>query len=221
MTFYGSSFIADPTGAIAAELPRDAEGVVTAAFDLDEVAKMRASPGACSATAGPSSTARSWAMTGALDEPRRYAFCAAVLGLWLVAAAPAPVELASVRATYEVSLEHALPAGLVAVRGRTAIEFRNTCDGYETTQRFLADMTNAQGNVSRSDFAVTAWESRNGRAMRFDITNMVDGEVAERYKGRASNPTRQARARSRLRSRRASVSPCRRARCSRRHRPSP
>jgi len=45
MTFYGSSFVADPTGAIAAELPRDAEGVVTAAFDLDEVAKMRASWG--------------------------------------------------------------------------------------------------------------------------------------------------------------------------------
>jgi len=117
---------------------------------------------------------------------RRYAFFAAVLGLGLVAAAPAPVELASVRATYDVSLKHALPAGLVAVRGRTAIEFRKTCDGYKTTQRFLADMTNAQGNVSRTDFAVTAWESRNGRAMRFDITNMVDGEVAERYKGRAT-----------------------------------
>ena len=45
MTFYGSSFIAGPTGEIVAELGRDKEGVVTAAFDLDEIAKMRASWG--------------------------------------------------------------------------------------------------------------------------------------------------------------------------------
>ena len=45
LTFYGSSFIADPTGAIAAELGRAEEGFVTARFDLDEVAKLRASWG--------------------------------------------------------------------------------------------------------------------------------------------------------------------------------
>jgi len=45
LTFYGSSFIADPTGAIAAELGRTEEGIATAIFDLDEVAKMRASWG--------------------------------------------------------------------------------------------------------------------------------------------------------------------------------
>jgi N-carbamoylputrescine amidase len=45
MTFYGSSFIAGPTGEIVSELRRDSEGVVTATFDLDEIAKMRASWG--------------------------------------------------------------------------------------------------------------------------------------------------------------------------------
>lgn len=45
MTFYGSSFIADPTGAIAAELGRAEEGITTASFDLDEIAKMRTSWG--------------------------------------------------------------------------------------------------------------------------------------------------------------------------------
>ena len=45
LTFYGSSFIADPTGAIAAELGRTEEGIATATFDLDEIAKMRASWG--------------------------------------------------------------------------------------------------------------------------------------------------------------------------------
>lgn len=45
MTFYGSSFIADPTGAIVAELGRTEEGVVTARFDLDEIAQARTSWG--------------------------------------------------------------------------------------------------------------------------------------------------------------------------------
>jgi N-carbamoylputrescine amidase len=42
MTFYGSSFIADDTGAKMAEAGRDQEAVITACFDLDEVAKRRA-----------------------------------------------------------------------------------------------------------------------------------------------------------------------------------
>ncbi|MGH6872434.1 MAG: N-carbamoylputrescine amidase [Rhizomicrobium sp.] len=45
MTFYGSSFIAGPTGEIVAELGRAEEGIATASFDLDEIAKMRASWG--------------------------------------------------------------------------------------------------------------------------------------------------------------------------------
>jgi len=41
MTFYGSSFIADPTGAKVAEAGRDGEAVLTATFDLDEVRARR------------------------------------------------------------------------------------------------------------------------------------------------------------------------------------
>jgi len=45
MTFYGSSFITDPTGAVVVELGREEEGVAVHGFDLDEVARMRASWG--------------------------------------------------------------------------------------------------------------------------------------------------------------------------------
>jgi len=45
MTFYGSSFIADPMGEIVSELGRSEEGITTATFDLDEIARMRASWG--------------------------------------------------------------------------------------------------------------------------------------------------------------------------------
>lgn len=109
---------------------------------------------------------------------------AAALGLSLIAAAP--IHLQSNRATYKVSLAGALPGGIVAVQGRIVIEFRTTCTGYATTQRFISDMTDAQDSTSRSDFVIEAWESRTGRSMRFDIANMVDGTMAEQYKGRAS-----------------------------------
>ena len=45
ITFYGSSFIAGPTGEIVARAGTDEEAVLTAAFDLDEIAAMRASWG--------------------------------------------------------------------------------------------------------------------------------------------------------------------------------
>ena len=41
MTFYGSSFIADETGALVAEADRESETVLTATFDLDAIAQKR------------------------------------------------------------------------------------------------------------------------------------------------------------------------------------
>ena len=45
LAFYGSSFIADATGAIVAEVASDREGTAVASFDLDELARQRASWG--------------------------------------------------------------------------------------------------------------------------------------------------------------------------------
>ena len=41
MTFYGSSFITDETGALAAEADRESETVLTSTFDLDAIARKR------------------------------------------------------------------------------------------------------------------------------------------------------------------------------------
>lgn len=45
ITFYGTSFISGPTGEILAEAGRDAEAVITASVDLDEIALARRSWG--------------------------------------------------------------------------------------------------------------------------------------------------------------------------------
>ncbi|MGV6819120.1 MAG: N-carbamoylputrescine amidase [Parvularcula sp.] len=44
-TFYGSSFIANPAGDIVAELDRTENSIITATFDLDEIARERAAWG--------------------------------------------------------------------------------------------------------------------------------------------------------------------------------
>lgn len=46
VTFYGTSFLADATGAVVAEVPRDVEGIATATFDLDATAAFRTGWGA-------------------------------------------------------------------------------------------------------------------------------------------------------------------------------
>ena len=45
ITFYGSSFISDETGAIVADAPRDKEAVITHTFDLEAIRRARASWG--------------------------------------------------------------------------------------------------------------------------------------------------------------------------------
>jgi len=58
ITFYGSSFITDGTGAVLERADRSGDAVLTATLDLDAVGPP-APPGACSATAGPTSICRS------------------------------------------------------------------------------------------------------------------------------------------------------------------
>lgn len=114
---------------------------------------------------------------------RAFALAAVVAMLRVGAAAPSP-QLASYRAVYEVTLEHT-SGGVLAAHGRMAVEFRDTCDGWTTSQRLIADMTDSQGAASRTDFFVTAWESKDGRTMRFDISNSHDGKTLSRQRGSA------------------------------------
>ncbi len=57
LTFYGSSFIADETGALVEQADRENEGVLTHTFDLDAIREMRHS-WVYSATAVRKCTAR-------------------------------------------------------------------------------------------------------------------------------------------------------------------
>lgn len=104
----------------------------------------------------------------------------------LTGVAPAPVKLAAHRAQYEMTLaEGSRLSGPVGIRGRMVVEFSNSCDGFTTTQRMIADMSDAEERTSRSDFVAVAWESADGRKLRFRATNRVDGKTVDHFDGRA------------------------------------
>jgi hypothetical protein len=108
---------------------------------------------------------------------------ATLIGVANVAAMP--VHLVANRATYDLRLEHTSPGGAVAGRGRMVIQFRDTCDGWSTAQRMVADMTSAEGTTSRTDFVISAWESKDGKSMRFDVKGASGGKLDKERRGTA------------------------------------
>jgi hypothetical protein len=99
------------------------------------------------------------------------------------AAAATPPGLVSHRALYDVTLATTRPGGVVAVRGRTVLEFRDACSGWTTTQRFIADMTDGKGADAHTDFIVSSSEDKPGKIIRFKVRNLVNGKTTQRFEG--------------------------------------
>jgi hypothetical protein len=116
----------------------------------------------------------------------RFAILSAAFLFGASSAGAMPVHLVANRATYDLRLDHTSPGGAIAAHGRMVIQFRDTCDGWSTAQRMVADMTNADGNTSRTDFLITAWESKDGKSMRFDVKNASAGKLDKEKRGTAT-----------------------------------
>jgi hypothetical protein len=99
------------------------------------------------------------------------------------ASAAAPIDLVSHRAQYDVTLASTRPGGIVAVHGRTVVEFRDVCNAWTTTQRFIADMTDNKGGNAHTDFIVSSSEDKLGKVMRFKIRNLINGRTTQRFEG--------------------------------------
>lgn len=103
------------------------------------------------------------------------------------AAGDADPVLAGHRAIYDITLSRSDPAGaVVAIRGRLAVEVLDSCDGHTTNQRFWTEMMNADGENVVSDFTLSSWEAKDGSSFRFEMKNLLNGEVSEEYAGSAS-----------------------------------
>ena len=100
----------------------------------------------------------------------------------------APLQLTSHQAVYDLKLEDlGENSGLEAVRGRIVMKVEQQCEGLIVNQRMVLEMVNFEGNVIISDYSQSTWEDNSGQMLRFDMSNMLNGQTIEKYSGIAEH----------------------------------
>ena len=108
------------------------------------------------------------------------------LAPWAEAASAGPVALETHRALYSLSLARAdTSSGIESAEGLLSVELSGGCEGYVFSEHHLMDVGYSEGGRARMDFRISTWESSDGGTMRFDRKSVINGEVAEHYRGRA------------------------------------
>lgn len=107
---------------------------------------------------------------------------ALVMGTALASAQP--LRLASHQAVYDLQLDHnQQDSGFEAILGRVAIKLEQNCEGLIVNQRMVLEMSNFDGDVMISDYTLATWEDNDGGLMRFDMSNLLNGQLLEKYSG--------------------------------------
>ena len=109
------------------------------------------------------------------------------------AAAPVPQgqqiearHLAAHRAAYRLTLARAREPGNIArAEGAMGYEVIDACDGWATRQRFSLTLTDRNGTEVETASDYATYESKDGRRLRFTLTQMTQGAVTARIAGEA------------------------------------
>ncbi|MBR0671948.1 EipB family protein [Neoroseomonas soli] len=116
------------------------------------------------------------------------------------AQAPAPAPAASVplgqalearhllahRAAYRLSLSRAREPGNIAnAQGAMVYEMVDACDGWASRQRFSLTLTDRDGTEVETASDYSTFETKDGRRLRFTLTQMTQGAVTTRVAGEA------------------------------------
>lgn len=116
------------------------------------------------------------------------AHCTAAAILAAVPAVAAPgIKLDPHRAVYDLSLEtRKAGAAVSAVTGRMVHEFSGAaCDGYSITMRWVARMTDTEGEVSIDDVRFASWEEGNGSTYTYTSTRFLNDQMVEEVRAKA------------------------------------
>jgi hypothetical protein len=104
-----------------------------------------------------------------------------------------PIEarhLLAHRAAYRLSLAPSREAGNIAsAQGGMIYELVDACDGWATRQRFTLTLTDREGTEIETASDYSTFESKDGRRLRFTLTQLTQGAVTQRIAGEAElNP---------------------------------
>ncbi len=70
-----------------------------------------------------------------------------------------------------------------------SVAWRDTCDGFASDQRIVAQIVNKEGTLTNSDFNATAWEGRDQDFYQFHTENKINGAVVKQLSGKATRET--------------------------------
>ncbi|MBC8240052.1 MAG: DUF1849 family protein [Alphaproteobacteria bacterium] len=102
-----------------------------------------------------------------------------------------PVETAAqmlrpARSVYELKLDQSRKnPGIDAAKGRLVVELLESCDGFIFNQGFISKITSDVGPDIFGDMQASVWESRDGRTVRFNLLNRINGKISDQEQGRA------------------------------------
>ena len=105
--------------------------------------------------------------------------------------------MAAHRAAYNLTLDRTRDNSDIArARGVMLYEVVDACDGWATRQRFTLVLTDRDGQVVESASDYSTYETKDGRRIRFSLTQTSQGAVSQRVSGEAEvSPDGSGRAR--------------------------
>ncbi len=113
---------------------------------------------------------------------------ASLLGLApnaLSAAEPGADAMVAHRAAYRLTLDRSRDNAIARADGVMVYEVVDACDGWATRQRFTLVLTDRDGEVVESASDYSTYETKDGRSIRFSLTQTSQGAVSQRVSGEA------------------------------------
>ncbi len=102
------------------------------------------------------------------------------------AAIPGSEALAAHRAAYRLSFDRARDNSDVArAEGLMIFEVLDACDGWASRQRLTLRLLDRDGQAVETASDYATWESKDGRRLRFSMTQVSNGAVSNRIVGEA------------------------------------
>lgn len=100
-----------------------------------------------------------------------------------------PIEarhLAAHRAAYRLTLAPQRdPGNIASAQGGMIYELVDACDGWATRQRFTLTLTDREGTEIETASDYSTFETKDGRRLRFTLTQLTQGAVTQRIAGEA------------------------------------
>jgi len=99
---------------------------------------------------------------------------------------PGAQDMAAHRAAYTLTLDRVRDGGdITQARGLMVYEVMDACDGWATRQRFTLVLTGRDGQRIETASDYSTYETKDGRSIRFSLTQKTQGAVSQRIAGEA------------------------------------